>query len=224
MYDPLVVDTFINVYKDIIVSPVDSTESLDARADLVRSTQSITVQAQRVPNERINKASAQGAIIAGFINAMPDTFAENADAILRALVSTIPSSAYILFAYDPVAIAIRQIHSSGEVAIAIRGLTIPLGEKLSGWVAANRQIIVNSDPTLDLAEVAAAATPPLRSSLSAPLVAEDELVGVLTFYSSGVDAFHDSDRIAIEAAAPAIAQKLRQVRGVDQPVATGSRL
>ena len=224
MYDPLVVDTFISVYKDIIASTVDFTQSLDARSDRVGSTQTITIQAQRVPNDQTNTASAQGVMVAGLIDRMPHTFAENADAILGALVSMIPSSSYILFAYDPIAIAIQQIHSTGEVAIATKGLTIPLGEKLSGWVAANRQTIVNSDPTLDLAEIATAATPPLRSSLSTPLVAEDELVGVLTFYSSGADAFHDNDRIAIEAAAPAIAQKLRKLQDVEQPGPTGSRL
>lgn len=72
-----------------------------------------------------------------------------------------------------------------------------MGQRLSGWVGANRQTILNSDPMLDLGEVARALRPPLRSCLSTPLTVGNELVGVLTVYSTHRDAFtEDHKRIA----------------------------
>ena len=65
----------------------------------------------------------------------------------------------------------------------------------SGWVAANRQTIRNSDPVLDFGNRprndAKAA-----SCLSAPLLFKADLVGVLTLYSSNRDGFSvDHERV-----------------------------
>ena len=92
-------------------------------------------------------------------------------------------------------------HAIGDASPAIKGLRIPLGQRLSGWVAANRQTISNSDPTLDLGDVVRTHTPRLRSSLSTPLTCNDQLIGVLTLYSDGADAFNDDHRRVIEAVA-----------------------
>ena len=71
--------------------------------------------------------------------------------------------------------ATRQ-HPGGEAFEAIA-----LGERVSGWVAANRQQIINSDARLDLGPVAALSS--LRYCVATPLVDEGDLVGVLAAYS-----------------------------------------
>ena len=40
--------------------------------------------------------------------------------------------------------------SFGPSAAALRTLSMGIGDKLTGWVASNRQAIVNSDAALDL--------------------------------------------------------------------------
>jgi hypothetical protein len=72
--------------------------------------------------------------------------------------------------------------TSGAAAAGAHDLSIGVGERISGWVAANRQQVVNSDARLDLGPVAEAAG--LRQCVATPLVDGDRLVGVLTGYSA----------------------------------------
>ena len=85
-----------------------------------------------------------------------------------------------------------------------------LGQRLSGWVAANRQSIRNSDPVLDLGEAARAIAPRPRSCLSAPLLIDKELVGVLTLYSTSRSAFNEEHQRVVEVVATQVAPIVRQ--------------
>src|SRR5262249_4465798 len=96
-------------------------------------------------------------------------------------------------------------HASGELSPFVCDLEIQLGTRLSGWVAANRQTIVNSDPVLDLGEIATSGAQRLRSCLSAALVSNDTLIGVLSLYSTS-DNFSDDHRRIVEAVARHIAR------------------
>ena len=96
------------------------------------------------------------------------------------------------------------------------------GSGLTGWVAANRQTIRNSDPVLDLGEAARALTPRLRSCLSTPLVMGAELVGALTLYSSGRDTFSEEHQRVIEVVARQVSPIIR--RSVDVSKSKASML
>ena len=78
----------------------------------------------------------------------------------------------------------------------MQGIRIPLGQKLSGWVAVNRQTILNSDAELDLGDLANATG--VRVCLSTPLVATDDLLGVITLYSAAANPFSETDRMTLE--------------------------
>jgi diguanylate cyclase (GGDEF)-like protein len=94
------------------------------------------------------------------------------------------------------------------------GLRISRGQRLSGWVAANKQTIVNSDPVLDLGEAARSMRPRLRSCLSTPLLVDSDLIGVLTLYSPQLDAFTEDHGRVIEAVAKQASPTLRQTISV----------
>ena len=108
---------------------------------------------------------------------------DTGDVIAKHLRRLVPSSLCVFYLYDARADELEAKHATGEATSVVKGLRIPLGQRLSGWVAANRQTILNSDPSLDLGEVARCVTPRLRSCLSTPLLCDDSLVGVLTLYS-----------------------------------------
>jgi GAF domain-containing protein len=91
----------------------------------------------------------------------------------------------------------------GDAAFAVRDRRIPLGQRLSGWVAVNRQTILNSDASLDLDDIARAAG--LHTCLSVPVSSEDQFVGVLTLYSAKPDGFTQHDLNQIEIVATEIA-------------------
>ena len=133
----------------------------------------------------------------------------SADTVAQYLKRFIPFSLLVLFTYDSARDELVAEHSFGEVGYLVRDLRIARGDRLSGWVAANRQTIVNSDPTLDLGEIARAISPELRVSLSVPLEARGEVLGVLTLYSSVNEFTPEQQRIA-EAACRYFARSLGQ--------------
>ena len=96
----------------------------------------------------------------------------------------------------------------GPAAHVLHGLSIPVGQRLSGWVAASRQPIANSDAALDLEGLGERATPPLKRCLSVPLLMGETVVGVLTLYSPHADALgEDCDRVT-QMIAPHVAAAL----------------
>lgn len=91
------------------------------------------------------------------------------------------------------------------------------GREADGLVAANRQVIVNSDAALDLGERASRAIPALDSCLAVPLAAGQELVGVLTLYGSGPNAFTDDHGRLIQVVAPHLGAAIHAARQGSEP-------
>jgi putative methionine-R-sulfoxide reductase with GAF domain len=105
---------------------------------------------------------------------------------------------YALFLYDHAADQLKCVSAIGDEQRLLDGLTIKLGERVTGWTAANLRTSVNSNASLDLAQIADFFVPRLRSTLSTPVTREDTLVGVLTAYSAKQDAFDESHSYAFE--------------------------
>jgi diguanylate cyclase (GGDEF)-like protein len=120
------------------------------------------------------------------------------DVIAQHLRRLVPFSLSVLYLYDDKHDLLTARHAFGDMSPFVSDLKIALGTRVSGWVAANRQTIVNSDPVLDLGEVAKHGAQRLRSCLSAPLISNDKLVGVLSLYSTA-ERFSDDHRRIIEA-------------------------
>jgi diguanylate cyclase (GGDEF)-like protein len=115
----------------------------------------------------------------------------------------------VLFLYDVEKDELVASHASGDNAAHFSDLRIPRGQRLTGWVAANRQSIVNSDPVLDLGEAVRYFVPRLRSCLSTPLISDRQLVGVLTVYSTIVEGFTDDHRRLLEVVARHVSDTVR---------------
>lgn len=100
-------------------------------------------------------------------------------------------------------------HAAGSLTAALRGMRIPVNERLSGWVAAHRRTIVNSDAELDLSGLD---LPPLsRTCLSMPLLDGDTLVGVLTLYAESPVVFTDEQGLAMQMLGPHLALLARRM-------------
>ena len=140
---------------------------------------------------------------------------DTGDVIAKHLRRLIPSSLCVFYLYDASIDELEAKHVTGDAASIVRGLKIPLGQRLSGWVAANRQTIVNADPTLDLGDTARSLTPPLRSCLSTPLLSDDQLVGVVTLYSATSESFNEEHRRIIEVVARQIAHTFKRAAEFD---------
>ena len=106
-------------------------------------------------------------------------------------------------------------HASGDYAAQVSGLRIAMGERLSGWVAANRQTIVNSDPILDLGDIARSLNPRPRSALCTPLLVEGKLVGVLSLYSTSREVFTSDHSRVVEMVGRQVSKPLRDASTFD---------
>ena len=137
------------------------------------------------------------------------------DVIAKHLRRLIPSSLCVFYIYDRASDELEARHVVGDGASLVRGLRISLGQQLSGWVAANRQTISNSDASLDLGDVVRSPFAKLKSCLSTSLLFEEQLIGVLSLYSDKVTGFNDDHKRIIEAVSRQIAHTFKSVAEFD---------
>ena len=209
-YDPLVVDTFARIYHDIAPKDVDYGPNR-------RTFQEIAAVSQPAP---LPDATAMAEIGVADPQVLPifeslhsfsaqTVLSDAVEEIARKLRKVTPATLCVLFVHDSQVGDLVVAHASGPSAPRLRGLRMAVGERLSGWVAANRRTICNSDPALDLAAVDAPFDVELHSCLSAPLLAGESLVGVLSLYASDHQAFTDKHRRLVEQTARPLAHLVR---------------
>jgi len=93
----------------------------------------------------------------------------------------------------------------GENSKVFASLRIPLGEGLSGWVAQNRRLIVNGNPSVEpgyLNDPTKYST--LRSALALPLEGQSHDLAVIALYRAAQDAFTVDDVRVLEAMRPGL--------------------
>lgn len=218
MYDPLVVDTFLRVHRDIAPQVTPAIGRSHILKDIASSTQK-AVLTEGVSRLDEIAASAEEMLtlyeLARGLAGQAST-SDTGDVIAKHLRRLVPSALCVFYLYDATADELEAKHTTGDVASVVKGLRIPLGQRLSGWVAVNRQTIVNADPVLDLGDVARRVTPRLRSCLSTPLLSDDTLIGVLTLYSATVDGFTEDHRRVVEAVARQIGHTFQSAEQFDR--------
>lgn len=201
-YDPLVVDTFIGSYAEIAPAAVQAGQEARSvvNVDAFANTDSLE------PLREIRATASVEVVLDACLRdiATSRTANELLDVVAQTLRQLTPATVFALFLYDKTTDILRCVGSNGHSHRLLNGLTIKPGERITGWVAANHRTSVNSDASLDLTQMTSFFTPPLRSTISSPLLAGEALVGVLTGYSTKNDAFDDSHRYAFEHVAAAL--------------------
>ncbi len=226
MYDPDVVDTFARVHREIAPSPAEVDSHSRALSVLTRSvTPTLTTDWSTQTLAPLNASAEEILSLSNLTQGQTAQtgLADTGDIIARHLGRIVPMSLCTFYIYDPSRDDLVAAHSYGEPVRLVRGLRIRLGERLSGWVGANRQTIVNSDPILDLGHPTESLRPTLRSSLGVPLIASGKLVGVLTLYAIPLDAFSEDHRRIVEVVARQLAPLIEGAVELDTRQAAGLR-
>jgi putative nucleotidyltransferase with HDIG domain len=217
MYDPHVVATFIEVYRSIPIAPGDMVAGHEVLERIPQSRHEI--DAPREP--AADAAGAAGTDPLAFASLARAAAGEACVADVLALGSAlladgIPGSTGAWFLPDAAQDRLVAACAFGPAAPALRAMSVPVGERLTGWVAASRQPIINSDATLDLGTRVDAVTPPLSRCISLPLMVGDALVAVLTLYTAAPDGFPADHERLVRSVAPDLA------RAIDSAVRTQS--
>jgi putative nucleotidyltransferase with HDIG domain len=132
------------------------------------------------------------------------------------LSGLVPYQSLVVYFVDEDAGLLRARFAMGRAAEKLRLMTIPFGERLSGWAAAQQRAVIGRDHVTPLdrdgtrsdledwgddPDVAG-----LKATLAAPMVAEAGLVGVMTLYDRIDRGFTADDRRIMVRAAGCVAQ------------------
>ena len=217
MYDPMIVDTFFQVHLTTSTEIPRQGPPTEVLNTIARSRIAVPVAGQSegmagpmTGGDGMLTAGELAIALSGQVR-----LCDAAEVIAKYLRKLIPADLCAFYIYDHLSDELEVRHVVGEGSAAIRGLRIGLGQKLSGWVGANRQTILNSDAALDLGDRAKSVAPRLRTCLSTPIICQDELIGVLSLYSGMQNGFNDHHKRLIETVAGQVSQVLKSAEEFD---------
>jgi putative nucleotidyltransferase with HDIG domain len=201
MYDPQVVDTFVRVYREIAAEVMEPVPHQEALSKIGRSVSVPHVPPPPVAATDIRTDAPDDLLaIVSLARVLGGeaTFGDAAALATAHLSRILTDTTCAFYIYDPASGHLVARYVTGEHAAALRGMSMALGERLTGWVAACRQTIMNSDATLDLYDRGVK----LGSAISTPLVDGDRMLGVFTAYAAVQRAFTDDQSRLVEMMAP----------------------
>jgi putative methionine-R-sulfoxide reductase with GAF domain len=222
MYDPEVVDVFIDVHARIM--PHDT--ALHPAAKVVggaraqrreeRHDQAGAAVIEPPAADEVLGVSSLARAIAGHA-----TVADVGALFWMMLKPVVPCTSIGLFVPDESTDTVVGRYAAGAHAALVRGLSTTPGDGIVGWVAANRRAAQNAEPALDFGLGVVQLDPPLASALAVPLIHEGALVAVLSVYSAAPRGFTEDHARLIELMAPKLAASLatvdRSARTSDMP-------
>jgi putative nucleotidyltransferase with HDIG domain len=215
MYDPAVVDLFIRIHRDIVLAD-DVAERREVLQQINRSLQgdppcaseaAIAASGSKAVADEVLAFVSLARLASGAV-AINDILALSTN-LIRNIAPDTTGAWYLM---SEAGERLLPVDAFGPAARSLPSASILVGDKLTGWVAANRQVIVNSDAALDLGAAAGAATPALKSALSVPLLAGESVVAVLTLYGSERETFTEDHGRLIQMIAPHLAQAIQSAR------------
>jgi putative nucleotidyltransferase with HDIG domain len=205
MYDPLVVDTFISAHAQL--EPLATEAGLQARSLIGEGA--FAPEPDAALNE-IRANASEVALIEQFGQQLSraSTSSEATASSLQTLRQLTPIGTCALYRYDSNLDQVVCQSSAGDPHNLLPGLVIRLGERVSGWCAANQKTVMNSDASLDLVQMVTRFTPRLKSTICVPLLRDGRLTGVFTGYSTQETPFDERHRYAVERVAELLDARL----------------
>jgi putative nucleotidyltransferase with HDIG domain len=190
MYDPLIVESFLRVHSQI---GDDESPSIPTRAPAdIGFLQGLN------PNQRFRRSVST-----------PDHASdlELASRLARThLPRCFPDAKCVVYAVDTMAQELFPLEIFGPGGDELSNIRIGIGKGVSGWVAANRKVAVNSESGLDLPEHHGTIG---SYCVSAPIIKDQTAVhGVIAVYGAHGRAFSETESAIVEVIAHAISLTL----------------
>jgi putative nucleotidyltransferase with HDIG domain len=201
-YDPWVVDRFLEI--------LDRLEESDAAAAKENANAGPT--APTIPGHQLDVISATNAEEREFNELRRDlpraaNLIDATEVLYRHLRRVLPAASLALYRPKADANELSVVAACGVGTSAMDGLVVPIAERISGWVYANGQSVLNSDATLELGPVARTLSVPLRYAAAVPVI-DGQTVGVLVMFAS--EPFDKDHRRLLENAATLFVSSLSQ--------------
>jgi signal transduction protein with GAF and PtsI domain len=213
MYDPLIVDTFIRILPDIAEDTLPARRNEAALAQISQSASAVLPGPPPVEATTPDDVVEQLGEIVSLTKVVTvgSSFADVLALVTATVRRVVGRGTCAIYLVSPDGRTLTVEHASGPLAAALAGMSIEIGQKLSGWVAAHRRTIVNSDAQLDLSDVLSRDIG-AHACLSTALCEGEALAGVLTVYRESTKPFTPADARAFEVMAPHLARLFAPVR------------
>ena len=212
MYDPVIVDSFVSAYREL-APPVEKQTGPAKKglSAITRGQDRTNTSSSEDRLQEINASTEEMVVLYDLARGLSGriSFSDATEIVARNLRRMVPTSTFVFYVHDEDVDELIATRASGEHAGHFASLRIARGQRLTGWVGANRMSVRNSDPVLDLGEAARSVRPALRSCLSTAIVSTGDLVGVLTAYSTQPDAYSEDHQRILEAVASQIGPTLQ---------------
>jgi putative nucleotidyltransferase with HDIG domain len=212
MYDPVIVDTFVRTYERLMPAHEATPHPVSRTLGDARGPRPEQTPVEMVP---ATEAAATSEVLAvtSLARAVTGeaTIADVGALTWMMLRQVVPCTSMAIFLYDDTHDAVTVQYADGAHAASFRGKRLTLGSGVAGWSAANRRFVLNADPSMDLGPGVAALSPPLRSSLTMPLVRDGSVVAVISLYASTAEAFTDDHARLLTLLAPSLATSIAAV-------------
>ena len=202
MYDPAIVEAFRDVWT--LARPAGSESVTEARCIPAPVTTALSAA------DRANPADIDELQIALELGAALSRACEE-ECVWRVLANALRQLPGVdtaaVFVVDEVQHRLVAARTSGSHARLLEGLSMAIGERMSGWAAATCQPMINADAALDLFDVPASG---LRAAIAVPCSGPSDVQIVLTLYPTSPDAFSSLHHGLLSSAGSFVQSLVRQ--------------
>lgn len=183
MYDPLVVDTFVQLQPTLIGNEVALDKALNVDS---------SPQLQLAPSETRADGGAELQLFRLYellTETADKPWEDIADLFVHRLSRIIPFDASLIYIYERAEDELFCEYAYGVGVSPLRGRRVPLGLGLTGWVAAQKKAQLNSPGALDAHDSLTQRLSAYSTALVVPVTSRDALVGVVSLYRQSNEGF-----------------------------------
>ncbi|MGQ0732271.1 MAG: GAF domain-containing protein, partial [Acidobacteriota bacterium] len=184
MYDPRVVDAFVRICGDL-TPPARPAPALVRAIDRIRKASAYTPPPDSTAPPSLDVPANGPDELLAFVSLArlasgTPTVADVGALAWAHIRHLVPGATLAIYTRDDARHALVARFAAGPAASCLQGRVVGVGERLTGWVAANGRAVINSDARLDLAD----APDDVRIAVALPLVVDGAAVGVMTLYAA----------------------------------------
>jgi GAF domain-containing protein len=185
MYDPLIVDSFIGIVRQ---AP-QSEHVPDDQSDPVALSRAIAANSSSCPKTpAVSPSVAEFSTVFELARTIVLLVARRGvtdplQVAINGLSELVHADLFVVYAQDAKSDRLVPTYLSRSRYMKLANTAIPVGQRLTGWVATNRTSVLNGDPALDYGDSPSDHLDEFRSALCVPLALGEVNLGVLCAYS-----------------------------------------
>ncbi len=206
-FDPQMVERFIahlhEFEAEIAACQPEAYQIIPIPTTIAESAKTETTATPPSPLEKIRAAHREAMLLYKIAHAMGSSLSLRSvlTELLTRTANLIPAMTSVVLLQEKEGEQLRVVQAVGRDAAAFREQQMPLGQGISGWVFVHQESLCNSDPRLDFNALQLELSNDYRSSLVAPLLKNQQVLGVLALYSVETEAYSSEHTRILESIA-----------------------